>query len=378
VTTFGFLSTYPPTRCGLATFTAALASALPGRSDPDSRVVRVDDLIPTGPASPAPRTSVVGDLRPGDARSRADAALALSACDVAVVQHEYGIYGGRDGDEILDVLAKVTSARIVVLHTVREAPTAHQRWLLERVAGLASAVVVMTDAARDTLARRYTVSMAKVHVIPHGVAAWRSRPSLAIAAGDRPMVLTWGLLGPGKGIEWGIRALAEQPGVTPSPRYVVAGQTHPKIVSESGEAYRESLASLARELGVESQVEFDGRYRDEHELASLVAEADAVLLAYDSREQSTSGVLVEAIAAGKPVIATRFPHAVELLSGGGGVLVGHQDPRAIADALHRILDRRDQALATVRVESSLPPSSWETVAEQYRELAASLAETAAA
>jgi glycosyltransferase involved in cell wall biosynthesis len=192
------------------------------------------------------------------------------------------------------------------------------------------------------------------------------------------MVLTWGLLGPGKGIEWGIRALAEQPGVTPSPRYVVAGQTHPKIVSESGEAYRESLASLARELGVESQVEFDGRYRDEHELASLVAEADAVLLAYDSREQSTSGVLVEAIAAGKPVIATRFPHAVELLSGGGGVLVGHQDPRAIADALHRILDRRDQALATVRVESSLPPSSWETVAEQYRELAASLAETAAA
>lgn len=378
MTTFGFLGTYPPTRCGLATFTAALASALPGPGDADSRVVRVDDLIPTGPASPGARTSVVGDLHPGDPRSRAAAALALSGCDVAIVQHEYGIYGGRDGDEILDVLARITSLRIVVLHTVREAPSAHQRWLLDRVAGLASAIVVMTEAARDTLARRYSVPMSKVHVIPHGVAAWRSRPSPPPAAGDRPMVLTWGLLGPGKGIEWGIRALAERPRFPTPLRYVVAGQTHPKIVSESGEAYRESLASLARELGVESQIEFDGRYRDEYELASLVAEADVVLLAYDSREQSTSGVLVEAIAAGKPVIATRFPHAVELLSGGAGILVAHESPRAIADALRRILDRRDSALTVTLPEPSLPSSSWETVAAQYRSLAAALAEAAAA
>jgi glycosyltransferase involved in cell wall biosynthesis len=378
VTIFGFLSTYPPTRCGLATFTAALASALPAHGDPDSRVIRVDDLIPTGPASPGARTSVVGDLHPGDPHSRTAAALALSACDVAIVQHEYGIYGGRDGDEILDVLAQVTSLRIVVLHTVREAPSAHQRWLLDRVAGLASAIVVMTEAARDTLARQYSVPMSKVHVIPHGVAAWRSRTSPRSAARDRPMVLTWGLLGPGKGIEWGIRALAERPGFPAPPRYVVAGQTHPKIVSESGEAYRESLASLARELGVESQIEFDGRYRDEYELASLVAEADVVLLAYDSREQSTSGVLVEAIAAGKPVIATRFPHAVELLSGGAGILVAHESPRAIADALRRILDRRDSALTVTLPEPSLPSSSWETVAAQYRSLAAALAEAAAA
>ncbi|MBO9577571.1 MAG: glycosyltransferase [Microbacteriaceae bacterium] len=374
VTAFGLLSTYPPTRCGLATFTAALASALPGRGDPDSQVVRVDDLIPTGPPSPGPRTVIVGELHPGEAAGRSAAAIALSDCDVAIVQHEYGIYGGRDGDEILDVLARVTSPRIVVLHTVREAPSAYQRWLLDRVAGLASAVVVMTEAASETLARRYSVSPSKVHVIPHGVAdPWRAAPSVR-RSHDRPTVLSWGLLGPGKGVEWGIRALALQPAVEPAPRYVIAGQTHPKVAAEAGESYRDSLLALALELGVDADVEIDGRYRDAPELAALVLAADVVLLPYDSREQSTSGVLVEALAAGKPVIATRFPHAVELLSGGAGILVGHEDPQEIAVALHRVLQRGTRDTAGPRA----PANSWEAVAAQYRGLAEGLVQAAAA
>jgi len=370
MTVFGFLSTYPPTRCGLATFTAALASAMSRPGDGDARVVRVDDLVPTGPALPGPRTVVVGDLHPGEAAGRAAAAASISACDVAVVQHEYGIYGGRDGDEVLDVLARLTAPSIVVLHTVRDAPTPHQRWLLERVAGLASAVVVMTDAAREILSRRYSVPMSKVHVIPHGVPSWRMAPATTPRA--RPMILSWGLLGPGKGIEWGIRALAESPGIEPRPRYVIAGQTHPKVLLDSGEAYRESLLELARTLGVAEDVEIDGRYRDADELAELVAEADAVLLPYDSREQTTSGVLVEAVAAGKPVIATRFPHAVELLAGGAGILVDHESPSGIAAAMATILGRQNAIGRGGLVPVEAPVNDWESVAAQYRILGSGL------
>jgi glycosyltransferase involved in cell wall biosynthesis len=312
----------------------------------------------------------VGDLRPGSTQSRIDAARTLDACDVVIVQHEYGIYGGPDGDEILDVLAQIGAPCIVVLHTVRESPTAHQRWLLERVAGLASAVVVMTRAGADLLARRYSVSPAKVHVIPHGVPQWA--PATApdgVMRHERPVVLTWGLIGPGKGIEWGIRALAEPNLPHPRPRYVVAGQTHPKVLADAGESYRDSLAQLARDLHVDDDLRLDGRYRDGAQLATLVATADVVLLPYDSREQTTSGVLVEAIAAGKPVIATRFPHAIELLAGGAGILVDHESPRQIAAALSAILNRRETAagMSAAAIEES-HETTWDAVAVQYRDL----------
>ncbi len=377
MTVFGFLSTYPPTRCGLATFTDSLASAIPRPSDPDARVVRVDDRVPTGPPVLGPRTEVVGDLRPGDTASRASAAAVLSASDVVIVQHEYGIYGGRDGDEILDVLARISAPCIVVLHTVRESPTAHQRWLLDRIAGLASSVVVMTGAAKALLAGRYSVPMGKVRVIPHGVPEWPRVPRPA--ASVRPTIISWGLLGPGKGIEWGIRALAEWTGTGPRPRYVVAGQTHPKVLADSGEAYRESLIALASSLGVGADVEFDGRYRNARELAELVAIADVVLLPYDSREQTTSGVLVEALSAGKPVVATRFPHAVELLAGGAGILVDHEDPAAIAAALERILGSEDTAAAMS--DAALLESrayGWDAVAAEYRDITVGLLQASAA
>ena len=186
------------------------------------------------------------------------------------------------------------------------------------------------------------------------------------------MILSWGLLGPGKGIEWGIRALAESPGIEPRPRYVIAGQTHPKVLLDSGEAYRESLLELARTLGVAEDVESDGRYRDADELAELVAEADAVLLPYDSREQTTSGVLVEAVAAGKPVIATRFPHAVELLAGGAGILVDHESPSGIAVALATILGRQNAIGRGGLVPVEAPVNDWESVAAQYRILGSGL------
>ncbi|ANZ41855.1 hypothetical protein BBK82_43930 [Lentzea guizhouensis] len=302
-------------------------------------------------------------MRPGAAEA---AAAVLNRCDVAVVQHEYGIYAGRDGAEVLSVLARLRVPVIVVLHTVLTTPTSGQRQVLEAVVDHADAVVTMSEAARNRLLAGYAVERpGEVVVIPHGaVPTDRSAPG----APDRgPLVLTWGLLGRGKGVEWGIAALAALRDLRP--RYLVAGQTHPKVLAHEGEAYRTHLREQAAAAGVTDLVEFDPAYRETEALVDLVGRADVVLLPYDSSEQVTSGVLVEALAARKPVVTTVFPHAVELLADGAGLLVPHRDPAAIAAALRRVLTEPGLAAGMRERSAGLSAAlNWPAVASRYRRL----------
>ena len=150
-------------------------------------------------------------------------------------------------------------------------------------------------------------------------------------------VLTWGLLGPGKGLEWGIAAMAQLTDLVPTPHYLIAGEIHPKVLARDGDVYRQQLRRQAEDLGVGHMVSFDSSYRPTEELTRLIATAQVVLLPYDSTEQVTSGVLIEAVAVGRPVVATRFPHAVELLTDGVGITVPHKDPTAMAAALRQVL-----------------------------------------
>jgi glycosyltransferase involved in cell wall biosynthesis len=227
----------------------------------------------------------------------------------------------------------------------------------------------MTVTARDRLASGYAVDMTKVSVIPHGAPALRAS-KLPTFRSTQQTVLTWGLLGPGKGIEWAIAGMALLGDLNPAPRYIIAGQTHPKVLLREGEAYRNRLREQVRDLSLTASVSFDSHYRNSASLAELVNSADVVLLPYDSTDQVTSGVLIEAVAACKPVIATRFPHAVELLSGGAGLLVPHKDPQAIADALRTLLTRRDVAAQMTKVAgASAPELLWPAVAQRYRDLA---------
>lgn len=371
MTHYGFLSTFPPTRCGLATFTESLSDALVGHEDEGTIVRVLDQPEERGRRDPGARSRVRTDLIAGDSLSTSRSIMSLNGCDIAIVQHEYGIYGGRDGDQVLDVLAALRIPAIVVLHTVLVTPTAHQREVLVEVCRLASVVVVMTTHARDNLAAHYEVDLTRVHVIPHGVqhvALGDSRPH------HRRRVVTWGLLSPGKGIEWGIRAMAQLADITPDVEYIVAGQTHPKVLAHAGESYRAMLADLASGLGIGSSVRIDGRYLDAAELAALIASADVVLLPYDSVDQATSGVLAEAVAAGVPVVATAFPHAVELLSSGAGIVVPHRHPDAIARALREILT--DASVAKDMRETALRETDetlWSAVADRYRAVAVRLA-----
>lgn len=369
---FGFLSTFPPTRCGIATFTASLATAIETGREGSTCIVR---LLDADEADAVPAVGVAGTLIAADADSRARAVATLDRCDIVVLQHEYGIYGGADGAEAVTVLEQLTVPAIVVLHTVLRTPTPGQRRVLEQVCALAAVVVVMTSTARDLL-RGYAVALEKVRVIPHGVvpASHTTRPDRA-----RPQVLTWGLIGPGKGIEWGIRATALLADLDPRPHYSVLGQTHPKVLARDGERYRRSLESLIDELGVRDAVSLAPRYLEAAELTAAVAAADVVLLPYDSREQVTSGVLVEAIAAGIPVVATAFPHAVELLDRGPGIVVAHEDPAAMAAAVRSVLTTDDLA-ARMRAAATAATadSSWADVARRYGQLASELRAVVAA
>jgi polysaccharide biosynthesis protein PslF len=366
--TYGFLSTYPPTQCGLATFNAALATHLntPAGGSGVVRLLAGDDQGGLAIDRAAPR---VVHTWPTDTRGGWTAAAnALNRFDVVIVQHEYGIYPGDAGEEVLPLLRAVKKPTIVVLHTVLSNPDPLQRSVLERIVAAADAVVTMTDTARQRLTACYRVDAHKISVIPHGAASHTSAP---LDRHDAPHLLTWGLLGPGKGIEWALRALAELTDMEPTPFYTVAGRTHPKVLEQHGDVYRDSLKKLAADLGVADAVRWADVYLDQAALSRLIRSADVVVLPYDSTEQVTSGVLIEAVGAGVPVVATEFPHAVELLADGPGLLVPHQDPPAMAAAIRRLLA---DPVATSRLAglSGGPTLRWPAVAARYQALAARL------
>jgi polysaccharide biosynthesis protein PslF len=369
------LSTYPPTQCGLATFTQALygqLSKLPGRVGIISVLDAPDDGAHASPG-------VVGYLVNGSAASAAETARALNDYGTVIVQHEYGIYGGRDGVDVLEVVEALTVPTIVVLHTVLQEPSDSQRDILNRLVAAADVVVTMTQTGRRRLEECYGVDPEHIAVIPHGAIdhgrLGSSHPGGANQMHARPFVLTWGLLGPGKGIEWAIDAMASLKDL--NPRYLVIGKTHPKVLEKDGEQYRQSLVERARVAGVTDVVEIDSSYLSLTELADLVERADVVLLPYDSPDQVTSGVLIEAVAAGRPVVSTAFPHAVELLSGGAGLLVPQRDPAAMAAALRRVIT--EPGLAQHMADTAAgeaPDLAWSAVARRYRDVAVDL--TAAA
>jgi glycosyltransferase involved in cell wall biosynthesis len=360
-TTYALVSTYPPTQCGLATFTAALLTHLPQPGD-QVAVVRVLDEPAPGSAAP-----VVHDLVAGSAAHASAAVEVLNGFDVVIVQHEYGIYGGPDGQDVIALLEALYVPSIVVLHTVLARPTPRQRAILDEVIAAASVVVTMTKTARSRLLEIYGTDPEKVFVIPHG-AADHAMTAAAGGTTGRPRVLTWGLLGPGKGIEHAIDALALLRDRGLDADYEVAGQTHPRVLARDGEAYRQALQARARALGVADRVHFDGRFLPAAALGQLISAADVVLLPYDSLEQVTSGVLIEAVTAGKPVVSTCFPHAVELL--GAGLLVERQDAAGIAEALQRVFTEPGLSARMSRYSAVLAPHLlWPAVAHSYRELA---------
>ncbi|WP_235678066.1 glycosyltransferase [Mycolicibacterium sarraceniae] len=356
----GILSTYSPTRCGLATFSAALSEGL------RANAARVD-VVRIADGSPSDDDGVVAELTNGVPASVTAALDHLNRCDVVIVQHEYGIYGGADGDEIVEIVRGLRAPSIVVAHTVLKVPTPQQRWVTETIAAEVDQIVVMTAAARNRLCDGYDVDRRKVTTIQHGATL---STNVQVKRSGRPTLLTWGLLGPGKGIERVIDVMGSLSQLPGRPRYLVAGRTHPKVLASDGDAYLDSLRERANSCGVADSVSFDPTYRDATALAAMVQSAAAVVLPYDSTDQVTSGVLVDAIANGRPTVATAFPHAVELLGDGTGIVVAHDDTEGLRSALHAILTQpRLAGSMAARARLLAPTMAWPVVAKEYLLLA---------
>jgi glycosyltransferase involved in cell wall biosynthesis len=352
----------------LATFTHALRTAIADERgfDEGLGVVSLVDYAESE-SGPDVRYSHVN----GDPDSLTRAINTLNSFDVAVIQHEYGIYGGPDGSEVIEILEGLHVPSVVTLHTVLSRPTDSQRLILEKVVALADQTIVMSDTASERLIENYDVDPTKITTVPHGARISLSGPSLAY--GHRPVFLTWGLIGPGKGLETAIDAFAALKDVEPLPRYIILGKTHPKVQAASGDAYLNGLQARVEELGLQDVVEFDGRYLDIDALTLAVRSADVVVLPYESTEQVTSGVLVEAIGAGKPVIASAFPHAIELLRGGAGIVVPHSNPGALSAALRRVLDDPDLAASMADKAREIGSTLyWPVIGRVYQEITYSL------
>jgi len=356
-----------PRKCGIATFTTDLAAAV-SKVAPEMRtlVVAMND---GGHAHAYPeivRFQIAEDEL--SAYRRAAQFLNASGVEVVSLQHEYGIFGGKSGSHVLTLLQELTMPVVTTLHTILTAPSAVQRTLLEQVMALSERLVVMSEHGARTLQEVHGVLPSRIDVIPHGIplADRGTRGKSALGFEGRPVILTFGLLSPDKGTEFVIEAMPAILAEHPKAIFVVLGATHPHVKERHGEAYRQSLLLRIRSLNIERSVVFHDRFVDDDELAGFLAAADVCVTPYLNPEQSTSGTLARAVAAGRAVISTPYWHARELLADGRGVLVPVRDAPAIARAASQLL--ADEPLRTAvgaRALEHARSSSWPVVAGSY-------------
>ncbi len=329
-----FVSTMPPLRCGLATFAADLMTAVGGA---EPRL----DLVPVAmsPAAPGAAIGILPDER--TAYVHAARALNRRGVDLICLQHEYGIFGGPDGEFLLHLLDAAEAPVVVTVHTALDRPSPNQRRVMDAVVRRAARLVVMTAGSAAIMEAEHGVRPGQMHLIPHGIHLpppnAREAGRAMLGMGDRPVMLTFGLLSPGKGIEHAIRALPAIASRCPDVLYVVLGVTHPNLLRDEGERYRGSLQALARTLGVQDHIRFVNRFVELPELLAALAAADVYVTPYQNEAQSVSGTLAYSYGLGTPVVSTPYRHAAELLADGRGTLVPFADPAAIGDAVAGLL-----------------------------------------
>jgi glycosyltransferase involved in cell wall biosynthesis len=372
------VSTYPPRACGIGTFAADVRSTLLGVDGIEGADIVAVVNEPSRPQGIGLLSMISHAVR-GD-YVRAARALGRLDVDVVLLQHEYGIFGGRDGDYVLSFTEELAQPLVVTLHTVLSQPTPHQLEVLTELCGGAELVIVMTDTALRLLVECGACPEEKVRIVPHGApsrlaarAAARAKPK---ASGDVPafgpyarldgrfLLSTFGLISPGKGLETAIEALPAMIERHPEIVYVIAGRTHPDVAHREGEQYRLSLERLVLELGLEEHVEFDDRFLSIDELSDLLSATDVFVTPYRNREQIASGALTYAVAAGCSVVSTPYWYAQDMLASGAGRLVPFDDPAAVADAVCDYL-AKPETLVAARAEARRIGSSlaWPAVAK---------------
>jgi glycosyltransferase involved in cell wall biosynthesis len=344
------IGSYLPRQCGIATFTTDLASAILENSPSiDCSIVAMNDR-PQGYEYPDEVRFQIGQNNLSEYRLAADF-LNLRNPAVVCLQHEYGIFGGQRGSFIIELAQNLKSPLFTTLHTVLRDPLPEERKIIIQLSKLSAGLVVMSEHAADFLRDIYQVPESKITLVHHGVL---EVPFLdpdpcksKLGAGDKTVILTFGLLSPGKGIEFMIDALPDIVNSYPDVLYYVVGATHPHCKAESGEDYRLSLHHRAKELGVDDNIVFHDRFLERDELLQIIRAADIYVTPYLNEAQIVSGTLAYAVGAGKAVVSTPYWHAQEMLADGRGRLVPFRDSQALSQQINQLLAYPEERL-TIR------------------------------
>jgi glycosyltransferase involved in cell wall biosynthesis len=360
------LGNHLPRQCGIATFTTHLSEAIASTApDLDCFVLAMNDGLHKH-AYPGRVRFELSDNDTG-AYTRAADFLNVNGVDVLSVQHEYGIFGGKAGGYVLSLLRELRMPIVTTLHTILTAPNPHQRRVMDELTAISDRLVVMTNGSAGILREVHGVSAQKIDMIPHGIPSVPfsgSKDRLGVEG--RPLILTFGLLGPDKGIEHVIDALPTILSHYPDAVYIILGATHPHVVERHGETYRLMLEERAKQLGVDGNVIFHNRFVSQAELCEFLAAADIYITPYLNPEQITSGTLAYALGAGKAIISTPYAYAKELLAEGRGILVPWRDSSAIAAEITGLLDEPERRL-TLRLRAAEHGRAmlWPAVAQSY-------------
>ncbi|MGE3746108.1 MAG: glycosyltransferase [Sphingomonadaceae bacterium] len=344
ISRIALVGNFLPRRCGLATFTTDSFNALRDRF-PETDV---DVYAMTDRGQSYDYPDFVTGIAQDDVAAYLDAARRIEQSGAALVwvQHEFGIFGGDAGSHVLRLLDRVTVPVIVTLHTILENPSPAQRHVIDALLRRAAKVIVMAEAGREILIRRYGARASQIAIVKHGIP---DRPfaepevmkeKLGLAGHD--VILTFGLLSPDKGIETVIAAL---PAIVAAARrpvlYVVLGATHPHLLAHEGEAYRDRLKAQAVELGVQDNIRWIDAFVELDELTDYLTAADIYATPYLNPAQITSGTLSYSIGLGKPVVSTPYIHARELLAADHGRLVDFRDSVGFAREISDLLEDRE-------------------------------------
>ncbi|HPF19749.1 MAG TPA: glycosyltransferase family 4 protein [Syntrophomonas sp.] len=347
------IGTYLPKQCGIATFSSDLCSSLTAEGH-NLNIVAISDHGCNYHYS----NQVIFNIRQNQRQDylKAAAFINAAAADLVILQHEYGIFGGQDGEYVLQLIKLLHKPYILITHTVLPRPSKKQKQILNEACHRAAGIVCMTQRSRNLLIDLYEAPAEIVKVIAHGVPDFvpYAQPELKHQHGlqNHRLISTFGLIGPGKGLEIGLKAIAEVVTDHPDVIYLILGQTHPMLLQQEGEKYRQMLVELMEALGLQRNVLFINKFLSDEELGKYLYMTDIYLSPYPNLDQAVSGTMAFAIGCGRAIVSTAYAYAKEVLKGGRGLLVPNAEPHLLAQGLKKILESQE-------LQKSLQEKAWE-------------------
>ncbi|MFH0906831.1 MAG: glycosyltransferase [bacterium] len=367
-----YLATFPPRRCGIATFTADLTNAFDQTFGPSvkSKIVAMD--LTEESRFPYSDKVIFQISQPceEDYINIANKLNQLKKVKLVSIQHEFGIFGGEYGSHLLLFMKKLQKPIIITLHAVLPSPDEKMRNIVQAIMKYSKGIIVMTQSSREILKKDYGLDSDLIQVIPHGVhhVPYRisKRAKSALGFSGKLILSTFGFLSPGKGVEYVIEALPKVVEKFPNVRFLIAGSTHPVVLGQEGETYRNFLTKKVHQLGLSNYVSFYNTYFDVNKLLQFLEATDVYLSTSLNLNQAVSGTLSYALGSGRPVISTAFAQAKQDITSEVGILIDFKNPQAFTDAIIKLISNNELCLQMGKnAYFRTRHMTWENVAYSY-------------